>query len=96
VIRGDATRLTAILEREGIDKVGTVISGLPMLGMPLEFHKAITDQGLGVTGGRGSMLQYSYSPVPPIPAKRLGIRADLIRYVLWNVPPATVWRYRRA
>jgi phospholipid N-methyltransferase len=30
-----------------------------------------------------------------VPARRLGIRAELVRYVLRNLPPATVWRYRR-
>ena len=40
------------------------------------------------------MLQYSYSPISPIPAKKLGVKAEIVRFVLRNVPPATVWRYR--
>jgi phosphatidylethanolamine/phosphatidyl-N-methylethanolamine N-methyltransferase len=42
------------------------------------------------------MLQYSYSPIAPIPAKKLGVDVKLIKFVLRNLPPATVWRYRRA
>ena len=41
------------------------------------------------------MLQYSYSPISPIPAKKLGVDAKLVKFVLRNFPPATVWRYRR-
>ena len=34
VIQGDATRLDEILARHGVGEVATVISGLPMVGMP--------------------------------------------------------------
>jgi phosphatidylethanolamine/phosphatidyl-N-methylethanolamine N-methyltransferase len=95
VVQGDATRLDEILERLGVGEVSTVISGLPMVGMPLEFKRAIIGQGFAALGGRGRMLQYSYSPICPVPARELGIRARLVRPVPWNVPPAYVWRYDR-
>lgn len=95
VVPGDATRLDEILKGLGIADVSTVVSGLPMVRMPFAFQKAIVEQGLGALREPGAMLQYSYSPVPPVPARRLGIRAELVRYVLRNLPPATVWRYRR-
>lgn len=95
VVPGDATRLDEILAGLGIDDVSTVVSGLPMVRMPFAFKKAIVEQGLGALREPGAMLQYSYSPVPPVPARRLGIRAELVRYVVRNLPPATVWRYRR-
>ena len=41
------------------------------------------------------MLQYSYSPIAPVPAKEFGITAKLARYVLRNFPPATVWKYTK-
>ncbi len=94
VVQGDATRLDEILTRCGIDRVSTVISGIPMVNMPLDFKRAIIGQSFKAMNGRGFMLQYSYSPVPPVPARELGIEAELARYVLWNMPPAAVWRYR--
>lgn len=94
VINGDATRLADILRQQGVEKVSTVISGLPMVNMPLEFQRAIVEQSFAATGSKGALLQYSYSPVCPIPAKKLGVSAELVRYVLRNVPPATVWRFR--
>jgi phospholipid N-methyltransferase len=30
-----------------------------------------------------------------VPVDELGLEAELARYVLWNVPPAAIWRYRR-
>lgn len=95
VVPGDATKLDRILEDHGIDDVASVVSGLPMVRMPFAFQQAIVEQGLRALRQPGTMLQYSYAPLPPVPARRLGIRAELVRYVIRNLPPATVWRYRR-
>lgn len=95
VVEGDATKLDVILAELGVRDVATVISGLPMVRMPFTFQKAIVEQGLNALGTPGTMLQYSYAPVPPVPARRLGIRAELVRYVFRNLPPATIWRYHR-
>ena len=95
VIQGDATRLPEILARHEIGEIGTVISGLPMVGMPFEFQQAIIEQGFKVMRPGGFMLQYSYSPIAPIPAKKLGVKARIARYVLWNFPPAAVWCYTK-
>lgn len=96
VLQGDATRLDEIVAREGIERVGTVVSGLPMVGMPLEFQRAIVDQGLRMTPNGRQMLQYSYSPVSPVPADKLGIESRRLDFVFWNFPPAYVWGYRRS
>lgn len=96
VIQGDATRLDELLALEGVTSVGTVVSGLPMVGMPFEFQQAIIRQGMRVLRKGGTMLQYSYSPISPVPTKKLGIKAQMMKYVFWNFPPAVVWRYQAA
>jgi phosphatidylethanolamine/phosphatidyl-N-methylethanolamine N-methyltransferase len=94
VINGDATRLVDILRQQGIEEVGTVISGIPMVTMPLDFQRAIIEQSFAALGPGGCLLQYSYSPVVPIPARKLGVEARLVKFVVRNLPPATVWRFR--
>jgi phosphatidylethanolamine/phosphatidyl-N-methylethanolamine N-methyltransferase len=94
VINGDATRLVDIVRQQGITEVGTVISGLPMVTMPLAFQRAIIHQSLELLGPEGCLLQYSYSPVSPIPARKLGVDAQLVKFVVRNLPPATLWRFR--
>jgi phosphatidylethanolamine/phosphatidyl-N-methylethanolamine N-methyltransferase len=96
VVHGDATRLADIVAEQEIGHVSTVVSGLPMVNMSLDFQRAIIKQSFVALGAGGFMLQYSYSPVSPIKASRLGARAELVKFVLRNVPPATVWRYRPA
>ena len=71
-----------------------MISGLPMVNMPLGFQRAIIEQSFAALGPGGCLLQYSYSPIVPIPAKKLGVEARLVKFVVRNLPPATVWRFR--
>ena len=94
VVNGDATRLVDIVRQQGITQVSTVISGLPMVTMPLAFQRAIIEQSFEVLGTDGYLLQYSYSPISPIPARKLGVEAKLVKFVMRNVPPATVWRFQ--
>jgi phosphatidylethanolamine/phosphatidyl-N-methylethanolamine N-methyltransferase len=94
VINGDATRLVDILRQQGVAEVGTVISGIPMVTMPIGFQRAIIEQSFAALGPGGCLLQYSYSPVVPIRAKKLGVDARLVKFVVRNLPPATVWRFR--
>ena len=95
VVQGDATRLGEIVARLPIDRVSTVISGLPMVRMPIAFKRAIVDQSFSVMPKGHFMLQYTYSPLAPVPVKDLNLEAELARYVIRNFPPAAVWRYRR-
>jgi phosphatidylethanolamine/phosphatidyl-N-methylethanolamine N-methyltransferase len=95
VIRGDATRLTALLAEHGIGDVGCVISGIPMVNMPLAFQRAVIAEAFAALPPDGFVVQYSYSPVPPIRHRLLGVAAERVRYVLRNIPPAAVWRFTR-
>ena len=93
VIKDDATKLASILERLNIRKVSTVISGLPMVGMPKGFREAIYTESMKVVGPKGAVVQYSYSPISPVPHRRLGLKAELAGFVLDNLPPAFIWKY---
>lgn len=95
VIQGDATRLDEILHRLQISNVGTVISGLPMVGMPHEFREAVVRQCFKAVRNVGPVLQYSYSPVSPVRTQALGITSHIARFVPLNVPPAFVWKYKQ-
>lgn len=92
VINADATKLTEILERFGDPEISAVVSGLPMVNMPISFQKGIYHESFRAMNGEGAVIQYSYSPISPVRAKALEARATLKRYVMRNLPPATVWR----
>ncbi len=80
-------------------KVGKVISGLPLLSMPMALRLAIIAAAFRVLTPEGAMVQFTYGLQAPLPAKELG-ELDL-RLVegpkVWrNLPPARVYRLYRS
>lgn len=98
VMRANACDLEALLRSAGVTHVKTVVSGLPLLSLENEDCHKILDSAFSVLGDDGELLQFSYSPASPVSRKTraaLGIEGKLTEWTLWNLPPATVWRYWR-
>jgi phosphatidylethanolamine/phosphatidyl-N-methylethanolamine N-methyltransferase len=98
IIEGDAARLPRLLAANGIERVATVISGLPLLSLPNDVVQGVV-RGVFEALPRGAALvQFTYGPTPPVPrALReslhlVGVSSGRI----WrNVPPAVVWTFTR-
>lgn len=98
VIRTDARSLDGLSEMLGGRPVKCVVSGLPLLAMERNDCRRILQAAFDLLAPNGLFLQFTYAPVSPISRRtyrRLGLRAERVDWVLRNVPPATVWRYRR-
>ena len=98
VIAGDACDLGAELRAAGIGPVTAVVSSLPLLSLGARTRRAILSQIADVLAPDGVLVQYTYGPVPPAPrslAAELGLAGTRATWVLANMPPAAVWRYRR-
>ena len=93
VIHGDATKLTQLLPPQWVGKVGTVISGIPMLPLPIDVQKALTQAAIDVMVPGGEILQYTYSLASPIKEKPLGLTGKRKGIAMMNFPPAWVWSY---
>lgn len=93
VIHGDATTLTELLPPQWVGKVGTVISGIPMVPLPVEVQKALTQAAFDVMVPGGEILQFTYSLASPIKEKPLGLTGKRKGIALMNFPPAWVWSY---
>ena len=79
--------------------VGTVISGLPLLSMPEEVREGIVGAAFEILASRGTYVQFTYGPRPPLPPEQiesLGLKVNKGFKVWANLPPATVYRFRRA
>lgn len=77
----------------------TVVSGLPLRAMRETQVEAILRAVLAACSENVRMVQFSYGlrcPVPAAMRQRLGLRAERVRWVAINLPPAWVWRLRRA
>lgn len=93
VIQGDATRLKELLPAEWVGKVACVISGIPMLPLPIDVQRALTDAAFEVMAPGGDILQYTYSLASPIKEKPLGLKGRRRGIAMMNFPPAWVWSY---
>jgi phosphatidylethanolamine/phosphatidyl-N-methylethanolamine N-methyltransferase len=79
--------------------VAAVISGLPLLSMPPEVREGIVDAAFRILSPRGRYVQFTYGPRAPLPPDTiaaLGLTVNKGHKVWANLPPATVYRFRRA
>ena len=98
VLQGDARNLKRLLKNAGIGPVKVVVSGLPLLSLDGRDRQRIIAGTFSVLPPEGEFLQFTYGPASPISRRtrtRLGIAGRRSDWILCNLPPATVWRYRR-
>ena len=95
VLLGDAAKLQSLLKREGIDHVKAIVSSLPLISMKRTIQYRITSQAFTVLGPGAPLIQFTYSLFSPIPRRRHGVEGAVGERVLQNLPPASVWVYRK-
>ena len=96
-LRGDAAHLGQLLERAGVGPAGTLVSSLPLLSMTRRQRLRVLIRMFSSLGMGGVLVQFTYSPLPPIPdmlAAALGVSGTRVSHVFSNLPPAAVWVYQ--
>lgn len=96
-IQMDAAKLRKVVFQAS-GQVGAVVSGLPLLSMPMRKVIAILEGAFSHLRQDGAFYQFTYGPRCPIPRPlldRLGLKATFVGRTLANVPPAAVYRVSR-
>lgn len=96
IIHGDATRLLDIVPSRWHGKVSTVVSGIPMITLPFDAQQRLIRSLFSIMKPGGQMLQYTYSLISPIPQDKLGLTVRRCGMAFLNVPPASVFSFRKA
>lgn len=99
VLCADARQLNRLLAQAGVTRVKAVVSGLPLLSLERRDCHRLLHTAFSVLAEDGEFLQFTYGPASPVtPRQRdaLGIVGKREEWILSNLPPAAVWRYRRA
>ncbi|AHM05052.1 hypothetical protein roselon_02753 [Roseibacterium elongatum DSM 19469] len=79
-----------------VEGAQAVVSGLPLLSMPIDLQRAILSGTFQRVKPGGSYVQFTYGPKPPVARP---VREDLqlawrvSRKIWWNMPPARVYRF---
>ena len=98
VLCADARELDRLLARAGVKRVKAVVSGLPLLSLERRDCHRLLRTAFAVLAEDGEFLQFTYGPSSPVPPRQrdvLGIVGRREEWILSNLPPAAVWRYRR-
>jgi phosphatidylethanolamine/phosphatidyl-N-methylethanolamine N-methyltransferase len=96
VLLGDAMHLQQLLRREGVAPVRAVVSSLPLLVMKKAIQHRIGAQIFAVLEPDAPLIQFTYGLFSPLKnRRRLGVSGGVKDRVLQNLPPASVWLYRR-
>ena len=93
----DATGLSRV-ELFGGESAGAIVSGIPLLLMPMKSVKALLDGAFERLRADGAFDQFTYGRGTPIPyaiLRSLGLTAARIGGTFANLPPASVYRIRR-
>jgi phosphatidylethanolamine/phosphatidyl-N-methylethanolamine N-methyltransferase len=81
---------------QGVERV---ISGLPLLSMPVELRRSIVKAAFDILAPGGTYTQFTYGPNPPLSPEvmaDLGLTLTKGPKVWANLPPARVYHFRRA
>lgn len=79
-----------------LDGVQAVVSGLPLLSMPLALQRDILTGSMDRLRAGAPYIQFTYGPKPPVaqPVRdALGLQWDVSGKIWWNMPPARVYRF---
>jgi phosphatidylethanolamine/phosphatidyl-N-methylethanolamine N-methyltransferase len=76
-------------------RVAAIVSGLPLLTFPRPLQDEIVHAALAFLAAGAPLLQFTYGPMSPIARERLGLEGRVAKRVIGNLPPASVWIYRR-
>lgn len=92
VIAGDAWKLDDLLRRrrEPVEKVGAVISSLPLLNFPREDAERLADKIRSVLEPDGKWVQFTYRIHKLRPRGTSSFKLRATKIVWFNLPPARV------
>lgn len=99
VVEGDATRLLSLVQRNNLENITAVVSGLPLRTFDQKTCRAVLEQSFEILCAFGSFTQFTYNvraPVSPALTRQLALVARKVGQVWFNLPPASIWQFRRA
>lgn len=94
VLQGDAYNVPELLAGRSEGAAAAIVSSLPLFTKPLPVRMKLLNDAFGLMQNGAPFVQFTYSPVSPIP-KSDAYTSQPSGRVWWNLPPARVWAYRR-
>lgn len=96
VVEGDIFDLADSLPTDIVERIGTVICGIPGSLLPQDRQRRLVDLIFSLLRNGQSFLAYSHRLGSPLPQDSLGLSGTRLGRTFVNLPMASVWSYRRA
>lgn len=94
IVQGDAFDLKKFASDHLDAPLAAIVSGLPLFNHDEARRQQLILDGLNLLHPDGSLIQFTYHVIPPIPRDDQAFRLSATRRVWWNLFPAKVWIYR--
>jgi phosphatidylethanolamine/phosphatidyl-N-methylethanolamine N-methyltransferase len=92
--QGDAFKLGATLGADSDLQFDCAVSALPLLNFPAPMREKLIAEVLARLAPGRPLIQFSYGPFAPVPARSGIWSVERYDFVLRNIPPARLWIYR--
>jgi phosphatidylethanolamine/phosphatidyl-N-methylethanolamine N-methyltransferase len=96
VLLGDAVDLRSMMRTLGISPVIAIVSSIPLLSMTASERWRIGRQAFRVLEPGAPLIQFTYGLFSPLPRRRLGVVGRVKDRVFQNLPPASIWLYKKS
>jgi phosphatidylethanolamine/phosphatidyl-N-methylethanolamine N-methyltransferase len=95
VLCGDAVRLAQLLPPALRANIPCIVSSLPLRNMRVDVRADILSAAMAMLAPLGQFIQFTYRFRCPIPLTGGGLTTERVQRIWNNLPPATVWRFRK-
>jgi phosphatidylethanolamine/phosphatidyl-N-methylethanolamine N-methyltransferase len=96
VLLGSAVQIRSMMQQNGISPVIAIVSSLPLRSMKESERCRISDESFALLEPGAPVIQLTYGLSSPLPRRRLGVHGRLQDRVLQNLPPASIWIYKKS
>lgn len=93
VIEGDASHLADLISPKNIEKVGVVVSAIPLMYLTEKVRKSLINSAFSVLRPHAKIVHVTYNPKSPLNFWK-GVSQKRVAAAWFNLPPGFVWQFQ--
>lgn len=93
VIEGDANYLATLIDPELREKVGVVVSAIPLMYLDETLRKSLMKAAFSVLKPKAKIVHVTYNPKSPLTFWS-GLKQNRVGATWLNLPPGFVWQFQ--
>jgi phosphatidylethanolamine/phosphatidyl-N-methylethanolamine N-methyltransferase len=94
IIEGDANHLAKLIGPEICEKVGVVVSAIPLMYLNESLRKSLINSAFSILKPKAKIVHVTYNPKSPL-SFWSGIQQSRVAATWFNIPPGFVWEFQQ-